>query len=174
MKLRTSILLIAFQVFVGMSLFATQPQFQQLNDCTQVSSAQPCQTVVDPISKVETRTCTMQAEGCKIEFLTMTTQSWENKSIVIQMTQTAERCVAGGEATVGILYHGSDEPQTFRSQQSFNCQGKLIISVKDFISNNQKVLTHQPIQLIQVEQRGRKWQIKLNEAESAQFLRYMN
>lgn len=172
--------MIVFQMILGASLFAGhQPQQQmqfgqyQQNDTTQVSSAQPCQTVTDQISKVQTRTCTMQADGCVVQFLNQTHKTFSTQHIVVQMTQTADKCISGGEAQVGILYQDSDQPQTFLTEQVFNCQGRLVIPVKDFVSDNQKVLTQQPIQLIQIEQRGRKWQVKLNQAEQAQFLQYL-
>ena len=172
--------MIVFQMVLGASLFAGQQPQQQMQfgqyqqtDTAQTSSAQPCQTVTDQISKVQTRTCTMRADGCSVEFLTRTSQSFTNQHIVIQLTQTADKCISGGEAQVGILYQDSDQPQTFLTEQVFNCQGRLVIPVKDFVSDNQKVLTQQPIQLIQIEQRGRKWQVKLNQAEQAQFLQYL-
>lgn len=181
MKLSATILMIVFQMVLGVSLFAGQQpqqqmqfgQYQQQTDTAQVSSAQPCQTVTDQISKVQTRTCTMQADGCLVEFLTRTSQSFTNQHIVIQLTQTADKCISGGEAQVGILYQDSDQPQTFLTEQVFNCQGRLVIPVKDFVSDNQKVLTAQPVRLIQVNQRGRVWEIKLNQSEQAQFLQYL-
>ena len=99
MKLVTSILVIVFQMILGASLFAGQQtqqmqfgQYQQ-NDTTQPASTQPCQTVADQISKVQTRTCTMQADGCLVQFMTRTSQSFTNQHIVIQLTQTADKCI---------------------------------------------------------------------------------
>ena len=172
--------MIIFQMILGASLFAGQQPQQQMqfgkyqqNDTAQVSSSQPCQTVTDQISKVQTRTCTMQADGCVVEFVGQTHSAYKTKHIVVRMSKTAEKCISGGEAQVGILYQDSEQPQTFLTEQVFNCQGRLVIPVKDFVSDNQKVLTQQPIQLIQIEQRGRKWQVKLNQAEQAQFLQYL-
>ena len=58
-------------------------------------------------------------------------------------------------------------------QDKFNFNLKIYDSVKDFVSDNQKVLTAQRVRLIQVSQRGRVWEIKLNQAEQAQFLQYL-